>query len=142
MSVRLIVKRVIVFLLILLWTYAALSKLSDFALFKIQMHNQPLPEFVKWLLVYLLPPFELAAAILLIFDRTQFSGIVISAILMFFFTGYVGLALANFFSDVPCSCVGILEHMTWRSHFIFNCAFFLLTLIALYITCKERRELA
>lgn len=139
MSVKLIIKNVIIFLLIILWVYAAISKLSDFDHFKVQMHNQPLPGFVQTFLIYLLPSVELLIAGLLTVERSQCYGLVASGILMFFFTGYVGLALFNFFSYVPCSCGGILEHMTWLVHLIFNIIFLLLSLIAIYIYHKERR---
>ena len=139
MSAKLTIKNVIIFALIVLWVYAAVSKLSDFAHFKVQMYNQPLPGFVQTLLIYLLPLTELLVALLLIIEQSQYCGLVSSAILMFFFTGYVALALSNFFSYVPCSCGGILEHMTWLVHLMFNVTFLLLSLIAIYIYLKERR---
>lgn len=138
MSQRLIFRNIAVFLLILLWVYAALSKLLDFDLFKIQMHNQPLPAFVQASLVYLLPPVELITALLLVIPRTQLLALTVSAVLLFFFSGYVALALFKFFSYVPCSCGGILEHMTWQTHFWFNLFFLALSLIATYIIIKER----
>ena len=138
MSQKLIIKNIAIFLLILLWVYAATSKLSDFGHFKLQMSNQPLPDIVKSLLIYLLPPLELLLAGMLILERFQYAGLVSSAILMFLFTGYVGLALYNVFSYVPCSCGGILEHMTWQTHFWFNLFFLALSLITTYITLKER----
>lgn len=128
----------VTFLLILMWVYAAVSKLSDFGHFRIQMHNQALPPSVQALLIYTLPPIELVVAALLLFNKTFLSGIYCSVILMSLFTGYIALSLLHYFSYIPCSCGGILEHMTWQAHLIFNLFFLLLTLTALYITIKER----
>ncbi|MGZ6416640.1 MAG: MauE/DoxX family redox-associated membrane protein, partial [Bacteroidia bacterium] len=76
MSQRLIIKNIFIFILVLLWIYAAFSKLLDFNLFKGQMHRQMLPIFLKTSLVYILPPVEIGAALLLLFDRTQLAGFI------------------------------------------------------------------
>ena len=137
MSFRLIVKNSAVFLLILLWVYAALSKLLDFRHFTWEMRNQTLPTGVQTLLIYLLPPVEIAVAAMLMFQRTVISGLYASLFLLTLFTGYISLTLLHFFSYVPCSCGGILEDLGWGAHLVFNLLFLLLTLTALYITKKK-----
>ncbi len=139
MSQRLIIKNVIIFTLVFLWVYAAASKVLDFNMFKGQMHRQVLPHFLKVSLVYILPPLELSAAILLLFERTQLRGFVLSFGLMVLFTLYVGAAVFRFFDNVPCSCGGLLSEMGWDAHFIFNLIFLLLTAIGLIISYRERR---
>jgi putative oxidoreductase len=127
------------FLLTLMWVYAAISKLIDFPHFKWEMHNQAVYPAVKNLLVYCLPAIELVTALLLIFDRTVLWGFYCSALLMTVFTSYIILTLMHSFKYVPCSCGGILEHMSWTAHLFFNLFFLSLTLTSLYITKKERR---
>jgi len=131
--------RIVVFLLILLWVYAAASKLIAFGHFQDQMHKQVLFPFIQALLIYLLPPVELAIAVVLTFDKTQKAGIYSSSILLFFFTGYVALVKLHFFKWVPCSCGGILEHMGWTAHLIFNLFFLALTITGIHII--KRKEL-
>lgn len=139
MSYRLIVKQVILFALVLLWVYAAASKLLDFNMFRAQMHRQVLPHFLSGSLPYILPEIELAAALMLLFDRTQFAAFCISLVLMIAFTIYIGGAVFRFYDRIPCSCGGVLSGMGWDGHFIFNIFFLLLTAVGFTITYRERR---
>jgi hypothetical protein len=49
-------------------------------------------------------------------------GLYLSFALMTLFSVYI-LVITNYSSNVPCSCGGILEKMTWNQHLIFNLAF-------------------
>src|SRR6185312_12704137 len=89
------------FLLILLWVYAASSKLMDFTLFRVQIEKQPLFPWIKHAVIYGLPPAELIVALLLLFMRTYKSGLYASFILLAAFTLYVGLVLLNTFGRIP-----------------------------------------
>ncbi|MBS1526463.1 MAG: hypothetical protein JST19_12485 [Bacteroidetes bacterium] len=142
MSVKLIIKHVIIFAFVLLWIYAASSKLIDFNRFRGQMQLQILPVFFKDSLVYILPPLEVIAALLLLFDLTQLIGITLSLALILAFTIYIGLVVFRFFDHIPCSCGGILSNMGWDAHFIFNLIFSLLAALGFYIIYGERREKA
>ena len=134
-----IMLQIIYFLLILLWIYAATSKLMDFGLFKAQMHRQVLFPFLKELLVYLLPPLEIIIAILLLFEVSQKIALYLSLIMLSIFTIYIGLAISNMFGKIPCSCGGVLTHLGWGTHFLFNIFFMLLTALGIYIVHRERR---
>jgi hypothetical protein len=107
-----------------------------------QMHRQILPDFAKATLIYALPPVELLAAVLLLFDRTQLAGFELSLGLMAAFTIYVGLAVFRVFNEVPCSCGGVINKMGWDGHFLFNIFFTLLAAFGFNITYRERRETA
>jgi putative oxidoreductase len=126
-------------MLVLLFVYAATSKLMSIGEFRIQLHRQPFPPGVSDALLYLLPASEIVAAILLLFMRTSFAGLQLSLALLILFTGYVTLVLLHFWSKVPCACGGILNHMTWRTHLVFNCCFIAINIIAIKIHLKERR---
>jgi hypothetical protein len=133
--------KIFTFLLILLWVYAALSKLADFQHFKKQMGKQALTPFVINVLIYALPPFELVLAALLSFKRSLLAGLYLSAITLLLFTGYVGLAIFGYFAHRPCSCGGILEHLSWTNHLLFNAFFVAINLNAIYLNKrKERRD--
>ncbi len=126
-------------LLILLFIYAAVSKLVDFDQFKAQMYNQTLPHEVTTVLIWTLPGIEILAAILLAFERTRLAGFYLSGILMFLFTGYISLVLLDFFSRVPCSCGGIIKSLDWKMHLLFNLFFLLLIVLGIFIINRERR---
>jgi putative oxidoreductase len=110
-------------LLVLLFTYAALSKLADFPAFRGQLYNQAFPHGVADVLAYLLPATELSAVGLLLFPRTFFAGLQLSLSLMLLFTGYIALVLLHFWNRIPCSCGGVLSHMGWETHLVFNIIF-------------------
>jgi len=129
----------ICFLLILLWFYAAVSKVSTFGMFRAQMHRQLLPLFLKNDLVYILPPAEMIAGLLLLFERSVLIGLYLSFIMMLGFTVYVGLAVFKVLGKVPCSCGGILSSMGWNVHLVFNTIFLLLTILGIYQVYRERR---
>lgn len=113
----------IVFLLILLWVYTATSKLVDLTEFKRQLANQTFSESIAAILLFFVPISELVAALLLLFSKTRFAGLLLSFFLMLFFTGYIALVLLGYYDQVPCSCGGVLKQLGWQAHFWFNLFF-------------------
>jgi len=135
---RKLIISIICALLITLWAYAALGKLSEFTTFGFQLKLQPLP---KWSIVPIqwgLPIFELGIAVLLYFQRTRMKGLTISAVLMTIFTFYVLFALTGTYGKIPCSCAGLISVLHWRGHLIFNIIFTLLSFYGIYL--KKRNE--
>lgn len=130
---------IISFLLILLFVYTATSKLIDFNQFKGQMYNQTLPQPVETLLIWTLPEIEIVTTLLLLFERTKVYGFYLSLFLMTVFTGYIALVLLNYFDRVPCSCGGVIKALGWKMHLVFNLFFLLLSILAIFITNRERR---
>jgi len=128
------------YLLIVLWIYAAGSKLWFYTEFKIQLSRQPLPEWSMPLLQWLIPMLELGAVALLSFQRTLSKGFLSSFILMFLFTCYVGFGLAHVYDKVPCSCGGILGKLGWRSHFAFNIIFTIIAFTGWRLTKSHNEE--
>ncbi|MCW3118108.1 MAG: hypothetical protein JWM28_2190 [Chitinophagaceae bacterium] len=129
---------IISFLLILLFIYTAVSKLIDFNQFKGQMYNQTLPRAVAKLLIWTLPEIEILTGLLLLFEKTKPYGFYLSLILMILFTGYIILVVLNYFGRVPCSCGGVIKYLGWKLHLIFNLFFLLLSILAIFITNRER----
>ena len=107
-------------LLIILWVYAAVSKLADYDLFTDQLKRQPLPAWSPRLLSWALPTTEIITAVLLCFERTCKYGMIASCIMLACFTIYTGLALSGAYGSIPCSCGGIFSFMQWKGHLIFN----------------------
>jgi len=127
------------FLLILLWTYAAVSKLAQFDHFKDQMSIQAFGRSAGLYLIYILPATELITVALLSFPLLRITGLYISISLLIVFTIYILLILLYFFPVVPCSCGGILEKLGWTPHLIFNLAFIAINIYAL-ITLKRKED--
>ncbi|MDP9078832.1 MAG: hypothetical protein M3O71_15490 [Bacteroidota bacterium] len=128
-----------VLLLILLFVYAAASKLLAFDDFRGQLYNQTFPHGLAEVLVYALPAAELAAVACLLLPRLQLTGLVLSLDLLLLFTGYIALVLLHFWERVPCSCGGILSHMGWGTHLVFNCLFLVINLIAIRIYFRDKK---
>ena len=126
-------------LLILLLVYAAAAKLENFAAFRVELNRQTVPHEVATLLAYLIPAAELAAVILLLFDKTSRAGLFLSLSLLCIFSFYIALVLLHFWSRVPCPCGGILSRMPWSAHLLFNLFFIAINLVAIHIHTKERR---
>jgi hypothetical protein len=121
-------------LLILLFVYAAVSKLLDPDEFRAQLYRQPFSHGFADLLLYSLPASELLAAALLGFDRTRLTGLFLSLGLLLSFTIYISLGLLHYWAAVPCSCGGILRHMGWGAHLVFNLVFTGVNLTAIFLS--------
>ena len=109
-------------LLIILWIYAAVSKLVDYELFIDQLKRQPLPAWAPLLFSWALPAIEITTALLLCFESTRSYGMAASCIMLACFTIYTGLALSGAYGSTPCSCGGIFSFMQWKGHLVFNTA--------------------
>ncbi len=127
-------------LLILLWSYTAFSKLADVAEFKRQLANQTLGKTVATFLLWIIPISEILAATLLLFYKTRFAGLAISAALMLLFTGYIGLVVFGYYDRTPCACGGVLKEMGWHAHLWFNV--FFLAISGLGVWLIRSREAA
>lgn len=126
-------------LLILLFLYASVSKFLDFKTFIDQMNNQPLPNSWTPFLVWSIPLSEIAISVLLLFEYTRLLGLYASLILMIIFTIYTGIVLLHFFPYIPCSCGGVIRHLTWGQHLTLN--LFYIVISVLGIILKHRTSL-
>lgn len=123
----------VVFLYVLLFVYAAVSKLLDFENFRLQLGQSPLlSAFALWV-SWLVPLIELAIAVLLLIPKFRKTGLKAALSLMVMFTAYIFIIL-HYSSFVPCSCGGILEKMSWRVHEIFNLVFIILATAAIFVS--------
>lgn len=124
-------------LLVLLFAYAAFSKLFTFSDFDQQLHNQSFPSWLADFLLYFLIPAEIITALLLCFKKTVIVGLLFSSVLLLAFTAYIAMVLVDYFSKAPCSCGGVLKWLGWKSHLIFNLVFTALTITSLTIHLKQ-----
>lgn len=123
---------IICLLYILLFVYAAVSKILDFENFRVQLAQSPLLSAYAEIIAPLVLAVELLTVLLLSFTRTRKSGLYACLFLMSAFTVYIYIIL-NYSDFIPCSCGGILEKMGWTTHLVFNVFFILLSLTAILL---------
>ncbi|WP_397310888.1 MauE/DoxX family redox-associated membrane protein [Parachryseolinea silvisoli] len=127
---------IVIFLFVLLFLYAAGSKLIQYKEFVGQMGKSFLVSAYAPILAWLVPVIEIAISILLLIPRFRLYGLYGSFFIMFLFTLYI-LVILNFAPEVPCSCGGILSNMGWKPHLLFNVVFTILAVISIFIHNKE-----
>ncbi len=121
---------IVSYLFVLLFVYAATSKIMDFDTFKVQLAQSPLLSAYAGLIAWLVPAIELMVTGFLLIPRLNRLGLFSSYLLMVMFTAYIYIIL-NFSDFIPCSCGGVLEKLSWTQHLIFNLVFILLAIVAI-----------
>lgn len=117
-------------LYILLFSYAAMSKILDFEDFQVQLGQSPLLSAFAFWVSYLVPLAEFVIVLALLTTSWRYLGLLGSLLLMTLFSTYIFIVL-HYTSFVPCSCGGILEKMSWNTHLIFNLFFVLIASVAI-----------
>lgn len=120
-------------LLIIMWAYAAISKLIELEQFKQALASQVFPKWMGKILVWVLPIIEPGIVALLLFKNTQIIGMYASFVMMLLFTLYVGGAVYNIYERHPCACGGLFARLGWKKHFRVNVFFTLLSMIGLVL---------
>ncbi|MNS50998.1 hypothetical protein D3C72_836610 [compost metagenome] len=138
--IKSVIIELICLLYVLLFVYAAVSKLLDFENFQVQLGQSPLlspfANFVSIAVIFM----ELIIAVLLCVPKFRNFALWNALALMAMFTTYIVIIL-NFSSFVPCSCGGILEKLGWTEHLIFNIAFLFLAITAILMQSLNNRIL-
>lgn len=117
---------------VLLFVYAAVSKLLDFENFQVQLGQSPLVGAFAGILAWGVPLGEIAIALLLLVPASRFAGLLLGFCLMVSFSAYIYIIL-NFSESIPCSCGGILEKLGWKEHLWFNLSFVFLSALGLVL---------
>lgn len=120
-------------LLLLLFLFACLSHWLDFKTFSGNILNQPLPSWSKQLIIWGMPIVELLIAIGLLFDKTRLRSFQAAFFVLLSLSTYIILILANFFNRIPCSCSGLIPHLSWDQHLWFNVLFLVIALIGIVL---------
>ncbi|WP_281777728.1 MauE/DoxX family redox-associated membrane protein [Croceibacter atlanticus] len=120
------------FLFIILFVYAATSKLLDFENFTVQLAQSPLLSAYAGIIAWSVPGLEILIAVLLVLPGFRKIGLYASFFLMELFTAYIFIIL-NYADFLPCSCGGVLEKLTWEQHLVFNSVFVLIVVGAILL---------
>ncbi|HEU4606905.1 MAG TPA: MauE/DoxX family redox-associated membrane protein [Chitinophagaceae bacterium] len=125
--------------LILLFGYAAASKLNEHEQFILQIGQvikiRQAPEILSWFV----PGTEFLTCLLLIIPKHRRKGLYLSFGLMLSFTCYIAFFLA-YHTHLPCRCGGILNSMGWNTHLKFNIVFTALAAIGIVLDRTANKE--
>lgn len=124
-----------VILIILLFTYTAISKLIEYDKFVFQMGLSPFLPVRTFapVLGWLVPIIEIIIVLALLSDRWRRVALKATLSLLLIFELYIGGMLLRGV-QLPCTCGGVLSVMGWQTHLVFNAFFMLLAFIGL--RCK------
>jgi hypothetical protein len=106
------------FLLILLFVYAATSKLWEYNTFKIQLDNSPYLKPFAGIIAWLIPISELTITVMLTVTYTRKKGLFASFILLLIFTLYIVGMLSGI--NLPRSCDDVIRQLSWKQYLVFN----------------------
>lgn len=112
-------RQFLIYFFIILFVYAAISKLTDFENFQVQVAQSPLLSAFATFIAYTTVIGELIIALMLCFKKSRLLGLYLFLGFMTAFTVYIFLIL-NYSPFVPCSCGGVLEDLGWWEHLWFN----------------------
>lgn len=127
---------VVSYLFVLLFLYAAVSKLLDFETFEVQLAQSPLLSAYAGVIAWAVPGLEILIAVLLTLPKYRIQALYAAFTLMVMFTAYIYIIL-NFSDFIPCSCGGVLEKLSWTQHLIFNIVFIILAGVAVFFTAQR-----
>ncbi|SDK10447.1 Methylamine utilisation protein MauE [Pedobacter sp. ok626] len=132
---------IIIYLYVLLFLYAATSKLIEYDKFQLQISKSPIITDFAYILVWMVPALEIIISIMLLIKKTLMLGLYAAFGLMCLFTAYI-YAILNFTDTIPCSCGGVLEKLGWTEHLIFNIGFVVLAFLGILLqTTIEKKTL-
>ena len=141
LRVRYLVPSIIAAFFILLFVYTAINKFMTRVQFAAVLNHSPLLQNFNTILSWSVPVTELVIAFLLFVPAYRRAGLLCSLVLMGLFTGYIAYMLA-FASKLPCSCGGVLQHLSWREHLWFNIGCTVLAGIGYYFQQTNQRFIA
>jgi len=127
------VSPIIISLFVFLFAYTGLSKIFHHNLFLVTLRQSPILNPYAGLISWLLPILELCTVVLLTIKNTQRVALYITLALMLIFTFYI-LYLLLFVPDLPCSCGGVLQSLSWSGHLILNLFLVFLSLFEILVT--------
>ena len=126
---------------IMIFLYSGIAKIIDYAVFKEQLAVNPILSPVAKPVALLLPVLEFLIVLMLVFPRWRQKGLITSLGLMTIFTVYI-IALFSISKEMPCSCGGLIDLLSWQQHLIFNGIFMLLDALAIRLLRKVKKSIS
>lgn len=130
--------RLIAVSLALLFFYAAVSKLDEYAIFRMQLQKFPLALPLVKHQAWLVPVIEMTIASFLLLPALQVKGLFSALFVLSLYTIYLTCMPGNRFS-IPCRCGEPWQSFSLRSNIIFNLFCVLTTGIGVVLCGKVMR---
>ena len=128
----------VVLINIILFLYTGIAKIMDYTLFREQLAVSPILSWAATPVAILLPIVEFIVVLMLIVTRWRLKGLYACFGLMTAFLVYI-VAMYTFAPEMPCSCGGLIELLSWKGHMIFNAVFMLIDAIAIRLQRQEKK---
>lgn len=128
----------IIILYIILFLYTGISKIIDYSVFKEQIATSPLLMPFAKSIALSIPWIEFLITLLLIIPKWRLKGLYASLSLMTIFTIYI-ISILLFNKELPCSCGGVIEQLSWTQHILFNSLFIALGVLGIIIERQNRK---
>lgn len=127
--------------LIFLFVYTAISKLIDWRTFHYSLSKSPLIGNLASFVTWMIPITEVGIVMLLSLPTMRLLGMFAAFLLFIVFTLYIGYMIL-FVPDLPCSCGGIIQQMSWKLHLVFNLFITVIVYAGIYIERQRRNHAA
>lgn len=126
-------------LLTVLFAYTAFSKLLAFGKFRSVLKEAPFIGNYATVIAVLIPAVELTIVLLLLLPQARKTGLVAATSLLVIFTAYLAFMILTD-TNLPCSCGGVVQQLSWKQHVAFNIFFIALSITATYFQSNGLRE--
>ena len=121
-----------------LFSYAAMSKATDFKNFRDQLGQSPGLEGCGEPVAYGIIALQTVSVILLCYRPLRFRGLWITFGMLTVFAGYIG-GILFYSKNLPCTCIGLFEKMTWKDNLVLNLGLMITALTGI-MTMKAGRS--
>ncbi|AMP98890.1 hypothetical protein AY601_1984 [Pedobacter cryoconitis] len=117
-------------ILIVLFGYTAVSKILayDKFIFQLRLVQMPIVALLAPLIGVLVPTVEMIIVWMLCKDNLRMRGLYASFLLLLVFEIYITIMLLSG-KNLPCTCGGIISHMSWKTHLVFNAVFMIISIL-------------
>jgi len=109
---------------VLLFVYAGISKLLDYERMRVQLEMTPWLSSIAGFIAWAVPAAEILISTFLLIPRWRLQALYAALASMVLFTIYIlGILWFSPANDMPCTCGGLLQQMSWNTHIVFNLVF-------------------
>lgn len=127
---------IIVFLFVILFLYAAGTKLLDYERSVAQIAQSPLLTKMSGFIAWFVPIVEIIVSVMLMVPVLRLTGLYAAFGLMLTFTFYI-IAILSFSKELPCACGGVLSMLHWKGHLVFNIVFVILAFTGILLSPRQ-----
>jgi hypothetical protein len=132
-----IIKEITSAIFIFLFSYTGISKLFSLEKFRFTLQEFPFMSKAAPTLSLLIPLVEIFISVLLLIPQYKKVGLWSSLALMILFTSFL-VYMISYSSNLPCSCAGIINDLSWSQHIFLNLFFIGLAATTLLINKKRK----